>query len=241
MRARPYFPAVPGIVLAAVWSAACGSGSDTIATPSLDAAGVTIQGTATSSDRDDREFTGRVESVTPPTLVVSGVTVLTTDETEIKRGGLEVALTDIAVGESVKVEGAPQPDGSVIAREIKVAAAGDDDDDEDQGGAIEFSGSVSSITPPSLVVAGRTVLTNADTEFKGKGRIHSLADLNVGDEVEVEGLESSPGLVLAFEIQRLEEAGDDDDEDEDDDDEDEDDDDDEEEDEDDDDDSGHGS
>lgn len=174
-----------------------------------------------SSEPDEREFTGPVESVTPPTLVVSGITVLTNEGTEIKRGDLEITLADIQVGETVKVEGAPQPDGSVLAREIKISG---DEDDGDGIGEVEFEDLIESVTPPSLVVAGRTVLTDSNTEFKGK--IESVADLNVGDLVEVEGIESTTGTVLAHEIKRVEEAGDDDDDvDDDEDDEDEDDDD----------------
>ena len=174
---------------------------------------------ASSSEPDEREFTGRVESVTPPTLVVSGINVLTNERTEIKRGDVEITLADIQVGETVKVEGTPQADGSVLAREIKIDK---DNDDEGQAGEVEFEGLIGSVTPPSLVVAGHNVLTDSNTEFKGKGHIESVSDLNVGDLVEVEGLESTPGTVLALEIKRVEEAGDDEEEDDDDDEEDED-------------------
>lgn len=74
------------------------------------------------------EFDGTVESVTPPTLKVSGLTVLTNAETRIKRGGQAVTLADVKPGDEVEVEGMKQPDGSVLARRIKVENGGEDDD-----------------------------------------------------------------------------------------------------------------
>ena len=62
---------------------------------------------------------------------------------------------------------------------------------------------IQSITPPSLVVSGRTVMTDGRTEFKGQGHIHSLLDLHVGDTVEVEGrLMADGATILASEIKR---------------------------------------
>jgi hypothetical protein len=62
---------------------------------------------------------------------------------------------------------------------------------------------IQSITPPSLVVSGRTVVTDGRTHLHGQGRIHSLLDLRVGDTVEVEGTLMSDGAsVLATDIKR---------------------------------------
>jgi hypothetical protein len=170
------------------------------------------------SDRDDHEFTGTVDAVGGSSLVVSGTTVFTNGMTEIKRGNSDIALAEVHVGDTVKVQGERNGDGTVLAREIKVLGS---TVPGPQGAEVEFEGLVESVTPPSLVVSGRDVLTDSDTDFKGKGKIDSVADLNVGDVVEVVGLQSSPSLVLALEIKRLETAGDDDDEDDDDDDDDE--------------------
>src|SRR6185369_15458101 len=140
--------------------------------------------------------------------------------TEIKRGDRKIALTDLRVGETVKVEGTLEADGSVTAREIAAAPSPsptpsptvspgptpspsptpDDDDDDDEE---EFTGVIQSITPPSLAVSGRTVMTDGHTEFKGQGHIHSILDLRVGDTVEVEGRLMQDGTtVLASEIKR---------------------------------------
>lgn len=163
-----------------------------------------------SSEGDEREFTGLVESVTPPTLMVSGITVQTDAGTEIKRGNLRIALAEIQVGETAKVEGAPLADGSVRAREIKVSGG------SGQGPEVQFSGVVDAVAPPSMVVDGRSVLTDSNTKFTGKGHIDSVADFDVGDVVEVEALQSTTGALLAREIKRLETASDDDQDDDDD-------------------------
>jgi hypothetical protein len=40
-----------------------------------------------------------------------------------------------------------------------------------------------------------------------KGRTHSLADFNVGDKVEIEGVLNADGTILAEDLKRTEEAG----------------------------------
>jgi hypothetical protein len=47
-----------------------------------------------------------------------------------------------------------------------------------------------------MVVAGRTVETGSTTTFKGPGNIHSVADLDVGDIVRVEGFINGDGNVF---------------------------------------------
>jgi hypothetical protein len=78
------------------------------------------------------EFSGRVESITPPSLIVAGRTVRTDAGTRIKRDDQTIGLTDLRVGEVVEVEGTRQADGVVLAQKIKVDDAnGDDNDDND--------------------------------------------------------------------------------------------------------------
>jgi hypothetical protein len=92
----------------------------------------------------------------------------------------------------------PLPSPTPSPRPTPSPTPSPDDDDE-----LEFTGVIQSITPPSLVVSGRTVMTDSRTEFKGNGHIHSLLDLRVGDTVEVEGgLMTDGATVLASEIKR---------------------------------------
>lgn len=76
---------------------------------------------------------------------------------------------------------------------------------------VELSGVIQSINAPRFQVGGRSVVTDAATRFNGKGRIQSVADLRVGDRVEVKGTQQSDGSVLAREVKREEGADDDDD------------------------------
>jgi hypothetical protein len=76
-------------------------------------------------NQDDSEFSGTVEQISADAWVVSGVTVLVTSETEIEDG--------ISVGDAVKVEGTPNPDGTMTAHEIQA--------DEDSVGGSDDSGS----------------------------------------------------------------------------------------------------
>jgi uncharacterized protein DUF5666 len=169
--------------------------------------------TPTPNPGRETELTGTVQSVTPPTLRVSGTTVMTNANTEIKRGDARIALSSIQVGETVEVEGTLQADGTLLAREIKAQRAGPSPSptpSPDPGARVEFSGTIQSITPPSLRVSGRTVVTHSGTEFKGEGRTHSLADFKVGDRVEVEGRSQPDGSVRADEIKRVGRDDDDD-------------------------------
>ena len=71
---------------------------------------------------------------------------------------------------------------------------------------VEFEGTIESLTPPTLRVAGRTVETHSNTHLHGQGQTHSLADFNVGDEVEIEGVQRPDGTVLADDIKRTKEV-----------------------------------
>lgn len=55
----------------------------------------------------------------------------TTSATEIKRGRSRIGLAEVRAGETAKVEGTPQADGSVLAREIEIGVDQDDEDDDD--------------------------------------------------------------------------------------------------------------
>jgi hypothetical protein len=92
----------------------------------------------------------------------------------------------------------------------------------DDGEEDEFQGAVESISPPDLTVAGRLVHTDAGTDIKKHGDHITLADIQVGDLVEVEGALQADGSVLARKVRVENDQNEDGDNDEDQDDEDED-------------------
>src|SRR5207248_1892632 len=134
--------------------------------------------------------------------------------TRFRRGA---TFADLKVGDRVAVQGALQADGTVLASIVR-------DLDQEDARVVELEGAITAITPPDrLVVAGVTVVVNADTRIEGEG-IHrgpashgtrptprdggvdddddlTFADLAVGDEVEVEGLAQADGSVLALRIE----------------------------------------
>lgn len=149
------------------------------------------------------EFEGSVESVTPPTLMVSGRKVVTNGDTRIKRSDHAISLGDLKPGDKVEVEGTTQADGSVLASKIK----SEDDEDEDAD-EVEFKGTIESITAPTLMVSGRKVVTNGSTRIRRGDKTVGLTDLKPGEKVEVEGTRQADNSVLASKIKV--EDGDDD-------------------------------
>jgi hypothetical protein len=142
-------------------------------------------------------FVGTISSVNP--LMVAGRTVLTTSSTRVlDRQNNPIALSALAVGGAVEVEGTTQADGRVLASKIKQEDA---DDNAPGAGEVNFVGGITSKTP--LVVAGRTVVTNANTRIlDGRNNPISLAALPLGGRVEVEGTSRPDGSVLAKKIKQ---------------------------------------
>jgi hypothetical protein len=153
------------------------------------------------SSQAEMEFTGTVVSIDPTAWVVGDRTLAVTDATEIKDA--------IVVGDMVKVHAQPQPDGSLTAREIELAAPPDPalpDDDEDLPGEVHFFGTVEDIQADHWVVAGTTFLVTTETEIKDA--------IVIGDSVKVDATQSPDGSWVAHEIELEDEPQDEPDEDE---------------------------
>ncbi len=140
-------------------------------------------------EADETEFTGTVDAIAGDVWTIGGQAVLVESETEIKGSP--------AVGDTVKVHGLLQADGSILAREIE-KLGGDDTQDED-GKEIEITGVVESIAEDAWTIAGQTVLINSETEIKDSPA--------VGDEVKVQALTQPDGSLLAREIEKADSNG----------------------------------
>lgn len=127
---------------------------------------------------DRFEFVGVVDAIGADAWIISGVEVAVDAETEIE--------ADIAVGDSVKVEGLVQEDGDWLATEIEL--------EEDADGSFEFVGELESLDP--WIVAGQEIAVDDATEIED--------GLAVGDLVKVEGVITEDGVWLATEIKRVE-------------------------------------
>ena len=163
------------------------------------------------------EIEGRVDSVTPPDLVVMDRrgprTIRTSIATRIEKDDRRISLSEVLPGDQVEVEGVLLSDGSLLAREIEVEG---EDHDENE---VEFTGTIESIDSNVLVISGRTVIVTPSTVIKKDGQRIGVEQLVLGDRVEVEGVRLADETILASELE-VRDADDEDVDDDDDDDED---------------------
>jgi len=127
-------------------------------------------------------------------FTLAGRTVKGDATTEFKGGGRSPSFADLSNGDEVHVKGTLR-EGFVQAERINL------DDDDDDADEFEAEGAVSGVsgTCPSITftLAGKTIRTNASTEFK-HGPCSSIAS---GDTVEVEGTLQTDGSVLAKKVE----------------------------------------
>lgn len=162
-------------------------------------------------DEGEVEFEGKVDSVGASSLVVAGRTVLVDASTRlVGHEDTPITLADFQPGDLVEVEGTAQADGSVLAKKVELEDddEGDhdgDDDGDDDDDEVEFTGTISSLSP--LTIAGRTVTTDGSTRYLGDDHktLTPAEVLKVGNRVEVEGVAQPDGSVLAKKIELEEE------------------------------------
>ncbi len=127
---------------------------------------------------------------------VAGVPVTTDSATRFEDG----TAADLALNVKVEVEGLFDGDGRLLAREVEI----------ERGGDVEVTGVVDSVdgASDSLMVLGIPVTIDIQTrlEDQSDARVSplTLADLNVGDYVEIRGDEvpAGSGQVLAALLER---------------------------------------
>ena len=163
---------------------------------SLTPAGSPSPSPSPGDDGEQVELRGPITALGSSSLVVSGKTVAVSAATKIE-GHQHVTLTfvDLKVGDSVEVEGTAQTDGSVLATKIKV-----EDQGNDNAAEVRLTGTVEFVTPPTLQVSGRTVVTNSATDIHSNGA-KSLSDILVGSTVEVRGVVQADNSILASRIE----------------------------------------
>jgi hypothetical protein len=159
--------------------------------------------------QQEAEFTGTLTAKEGNVWVVNGFRVTLTAQTEVKGNP--------QIGDTVKVHGTPQSDGSIVAREIEVVLPARTATPTSSATAspsptatapeptntptapsqakIEFVGQVTAMNNGEWTVAGFRVTVTAQTEIKGNPQ--------VGSTVKVEGRLQADGSVLAREIEAL--------------------------------------
>jgi hypothetical protein len=207
------------IAFSAFWSAACGSSPTAVET-----SGVTIEGTVASdaAGASSADVSAQSTSAGSKALRVSieGTSrSVTTDAmgrfrlTGAPDGTATLRFEGSGVDARLRIDGLV--DGQVLTITVAVSgnsaslisttgrAPGNSAGPVPSPVDVEFTGAIESLSPPSMVVAGRTVETGSTTNFEGPGNIHSVADLDVGDIVRVEGFINGDGNVFAREVERL--------------------------------------
>lgn len=160
-----------------------------------------LSGTPTCSPTAETFFSGTLDQVAGTRLVVAGRTVDASQVQKVWRGERRIQLSDLEVGERVKVWGTLRGDGVMEALEIMAVTSSSGSGEEvwfTFAGRVESAGSGSY---PTLVVKGITVLTNAQTKVKrSDGSPTSASEIKVGQAASVEGWKKTDGSVRATKI-----------------------------------------
>jgi len=159
-------------------------------------------------------FSGGVEQLSDGKMVVSGRTVDLTALKKVWRVGRRVELSDVQVGDRVRVSGTLRGDGVMMADEIECLTMGPGSGSDTW---VSFSGVIESMSASSLssrdlraacnknltiVVADRTVHTDNDTKFVWSD--HSSldpGDIKPGQNAFVEGWKNTEGNIRATTFQ----------------------------------------
>lgn len=178
-----------GIALAVVASTGCGDNNG--ASPL--APGTSSVSTSGSSTQN---LTGTIQSVTPPnTFVVSAQSIQTDGATTIRQGGLPLMFGDLRAGLSVNVSARTAGTG-MIANAVEVRSAGDQVGSPRtvKGAVDDVSGSSDNFT---LRVNGETVRGNAASIIRSGSKSRPFAEVNRGDQIEVDGRERAAYIYAA--------------------------------------------
>lgn len=153
-------------------------------------------GSGDQGSKGDVEFTGALTAVAGARLTVGSNTVTVDASTRIEKADQTIAAAALAVGDKLRVQGTLQADSTVLATEIKVLTAAEQ-------AQVMVTGPVAAVSAAdqTFTIGTTLIKTDAHTSFSGHG---SLADLKIGDVVDVEAALQADGSLLALSIHRLE-------------------------------------
>lgn len=152
-----------------------------------------------------KEYEGIVVSSAEGQLVMldshrNEETFVLTAETIIRKGNTPVLATDIQPGWRVHVKATTAEDGTKTATLVIVQ-----DDRNDDEGEVTLSGTVGTVGAADLTLETDsgviTVQTDATTSIRKKGKQITLAEIQPGDRIKVEGTTVTDTTVLAKEIE----------------------------------------
>jgi len=181
-------------------------GQVTSITVQLSGSGAQVSGSPTCSPTAETFFSGTLDQVAGAQLVVSRRTVDASHVLKVWRGERRIQLSDLQVGEKVKVWGTLRGDGVVVAEEIAALTSSSGSGQETW---VTFKGKVAGVVALAtadvrracllkMTVAGRAVQTDGSTVFKwSDGSDLDPYAIVAGDQAYVEGWSKPQGYVLA--------------------------------------------
>lgn len=148
-----------------------------------------------AEDDDEIELTAPIDSIYNDTLVVSGLTFLTDDNTEVFGDDDQpLSFADLEAGMIVEIEGRIIPDNGIYAEEIEV-----EDFFQDE---LEITGIIDSLGGDWISVLGIRFSVNENTlVFDDENQSINFSDLIAGMEVEVYAEPQADGSWLAVRIE----------------------------------------
>ncbi len=158
---------------------------------------------ASARTGDDIDVEGPITALTDSSLTVAGLTFVVTPDTEIENDdGDPIPFSALTLGLFVEVEGYEAGDGTLYATEIEV---------EDDGGEVETEGVVTARSDSSLAVGGLTFgVTAATVVLDDDDNPIPYSEIVVGIRVKVDGRLRPDGSLVATEIERDDDDGDND-------------------------------
>jgi hypothetical protein len=169
---------------------------------------VTITSQEPCAPSRDTKLTGALDSMSGTALVISGHPVDASQIRKVWRGPRRIQLENLRLGEKVKLWGALQGDGTIVAEEIRALTSGENKTWVTLRGTVQSLGfraldldAQCETSYPRLVVAGTTVTTGSGTTFKWSDRSSlNPGDIKVGDTAYVEGWRKHGGTVDASKV-----------------------------------------
>ena len=138
-------------------------------------------------DGEEIEVEGYITSFTSASLFeVNGVVIQTNANTQVENG----VLSDLALGVRIEVEGTGAAGGAILAEKIEI-------EPESELELRTFAEAVD-VVNNSITLFGITIGVNSSTSFKDESDLEvqsfGLADINVGDYIEIKAFDQGQGI-----------------------------------------------
>lgn len=140
------------------------------------------------------EVTAPIDSLLTNGIIVSGVTFITDSTTEILDShGTQITFSDLKKGMTVKVKGTKLPDGTYLARKIKVK--------DFWRPKIEAAGIIDTVGSDYLIVTGKKYFVDSQTQiYDSTNTTITITSLTAGNKVVIHAVLRPDSTLLAIRI-----------------------------------------